>query len=456
MNENAFERFLKSSATEPLSFEVKVGTRLMQFEHRLQAERNLVHVYGTETAAQHELQERLREADALQRTFVDGALDAILFLDAKGVLTDCNPAAERLFGYRRSELAGKHLNKLRLFSQRQVSQLTRSTGGRSSGPDEFDVARKDGRRLSVVVSRAQARRNGKPEILVTVRDASERKRSSEDLARCRAELERLTAEHANLSKRARPAGPDVSQAVAQLTSRLNHDLRNSLGTIRNSVYYLDMALGANPDARLRDHRRIITAAIDRAVKSLAEIQDSVTASADARTRCEVAALIDQALGSTPIPDNVKLEKAVGDRLPAIEANSRRVSRVLSSIVRNALEAMPAGGTLRIDAAGSAGEVVISVADTGSGISAQNQARVFEPFFSTRPGGVGLGLLQARETVAADSGSIEFESEEGRGTTFRLRFPANAERRPAADSDRGPGAKSGDRPQESRPGDVRET
>jgi PAS domain S-box-containing protein len=422
LDERAFERFLRSSSSEPLTVEARLGARVIAFEHRLQSDRNLVHIYGTEVTGQREMQERAKDTDGLQRTFVEGALDAILFLDNRGNVTECNSAAERLFGYRRNEMTGKHLSRLRLFPPRQVPQITRMPGAKATGPDVLEVARKDGKRLSALVSRVSARRNGKPEIMITVRDNSEKRRSGEELARCKADLERLNAAQAERDKR--PAGPaDVAQVTARLTARFNHDLRNALGTVRNSTYYLELALAASPDARLREHCAMTNTALEQAVRALTHVQESVSTEPGQRSRQAVAGLIDQALKNVVVPDRVKTELAVAPNLPLIDVSPRGVERVLTAIIRNALDAMPDGGTLRIDATGSNGEVILSVADTGTGIAAQNQPRVFEPFFSTKPSGVGLGLLQARETVAADSGRIEFESEAGRGTIFRLRYPA---------------------------------
>ncbi len=97
-------------------------------------------------------------------------------------------------------------------------------------------------------------------------------------------------------------------------------------------------------------------------------------------------------------------------------------QALLNLVYNAIEAMPSGGglTIALDRRGDA--VEISVSDTGIGIKPEHRARVFQLFFTTRPGGSGIGLASAYKTVQLHDGSIDFESEVGRGTTFRIELP----------------------------------
>ena len=98
-------------------------------------------------------------------------------------------------------------------------------------------------------------------------------------------------------------------------------------------------------------------------------------------------------------------------------------RAVLNVVQNALEAMPQGGTLTLECARTAREVHLRVRDSGIGIPAEQVPRIFEPLYTTKPGGTGLGLYIVREILVAHEGRVTVESVEGQGTTFTFTFPA---------------------------------
>src|SRR5439155_15118994 len=108
-------------------------------------------------------------------------------------------------------------------------------------------------------------------------------------------------------------------------------------------------------------------------------------------------------------------------LPRVIADREKLSLVLRNLCTNALEAMPRGGTLRLSATASAGQVWIQVQDTGVGIA--GGVNVFEPFHTTKAGGTGLGLAIVKQIVEAHGGRISYTTGAGRGTTFTLVMPA---------------------------------
>jgi signal transduction histidine kinase len=113
-------------------------------------------------------------------------------------------------------------------------------------------------------------------------------------------------------------------------------------------------------------------------------------------------------------------------LGPIYADPARLEQVITNLALNAGQAMPHGGTLTIETSNADGppgpQVTLSVRDTGAGMDEATRARVFEPFFTTRPRGTGLGLPTIRRIVEQHGGRIAFESEPGRGTTFRIHLP----------------------------------
>jgi signal transduction histidine kinase len=119
---------------------------------------------------------------------------------------------------------------------------------------------------------------------------------------------------------------------------------------------------------------------------------------------------------------VEFEMVVDARATA-PVDEARVRQMLINLVENALQATPSGGRVQMSACAEGEDVLFEVSDTGRGIQRDVIDRIWEPFFTTRPDGTGLGLANVRKTVIAHGGSVEIGSELSRGTTFRVRLPA---------------------------------
>jgi signal transduction histidine kinase len=137
----------------------------------------------------------------------------------------------------------------------------------------------------------------------------------------------------------------------------------------------------------------------------------------------VTSVLEEALGRVVLRESIKLDREVPQDLPGIEIDRSQLVPLLERIITNAQEAMPQGGVLSLKARADNRAVTIGIGDTGIGMNGETRKRIFQPFFTTKPSWIGLGLLLAKETVEANLGRIEFESHPGRGTMFRLRFPA---------------------------------
>jgi signal transduction histidine kinase len=122
------------------------------------------------------------------------------------------------------------------------------------------------------------------------------------------------------------------------------------------------------------------------------------------------------------PGGVEIETTLAADLPRVLLDRTLLARALVNVVENALHAMPSGGRLTLATHAVDHAVGIDVADTGVGMDDEARARLFEPYFSTRAAGTGLGLTIAKRNVELNNGTIDVESAPGTGTTVRLRFP----------------------------------
>jgi signal transduction histidine kinase len=120
---------------------------------------------------------------------------------------------------------------------------------------------------------------------------------------------------------------------------------------------------------------------------------------------------------------IRIEKEI-EKLPHIEIDKEEMKKALLNILRNGVEATPSGGRMRIEAKDEKGENEISVKirDTGPGIPKENISRIFQPYFTTKKKGAGLGLAIAYRIVSDHRGKIEVETQEGKGTTFVIKLP----------------------------------
>jgi two-component system, sporulation sensor kinase E len=124
-----------------------------------------------------------------------------------------------------------------------------------------------------------------------------------------------------------------------------------------------------------------------------------------------------------IPGNIVVTTSYGEGLDSVVLDPDIMHRVVDNLVKNAVEAMPNGGKLTVSAKKEGEGVKVSVSDTGVGIPEESKRKLFSPLYTTKSGGMGLGLTYCRRAVEAQRGTISFESEVGVGTAFHIMVPA---------------------------------
>jgi signal transduction histidine kinase len=205
--------------------------------------------------------------------------------------------------------------------------------------------------------------------------------------------------------------------IGELAAGIAHEIRNPLAGI-----------GAAVEVLSDDNE--ITGEIRRQIKrlnaTLCNLLDFSRQREPEVAPCDVVAIIRPMLALVR-PDAQKHHIQVVEELPAdlppISADAGQAQQALLNVFLNAIQAMPDGGTLTIRAAARDGKVALHVSDTGVGISAENQRKIFSPFFTTKHRGTGLGLAITRTIMEKHGGAIRVESGTGRGTTFTLEFCA---------------------------------
>ena len=239
------------------------------------------------------------------------------------------------------------------------------------------------------------------------------------LDRGRSESERL---HARLREAERLA------TAGELAAGMAHEIRNPLAAIVNATALLTDEAGLTPDERATTLAalRIEARRLNRILSDFLHLARPKEAR---RTPGDIGAVVEHV--SALIRDDrsraprVDVKVAVDPRVPPFAFDRDQMIQVLWNVALNGVEAMNGRGRLSLEVARRDDDVALAVSDTGRGISPEHARRVFEPFYSGKANGNGLGLTIAERIVAAHGGRIEIDSAPGGGTRVRLLFPVEA-------------------------------
>jgi PAS domain S-box-containing protein len=216
--------------------------------------------------------------------------------------------------------------------------------------------------------------------------------------------------------------------LGQLAGGVAHELRNPLGVMSNAVYYLQLVL-SDSDEVTEEYLGIISQEIQNAEKTISDLLDFTRIKSPARSFTAVKEVVDSVLLRSPAPSDVDVIIQLPPNLPDVFADPQQITQILTNLVTNAYQAMPEGGSITVRAATTREEVALSVTDTGTGMSPETMDRLFEPLFTTKAKGIGLGLATSRYLVESNEGRISVESAEGKGSTFTVFLPTATDTAP---------------------------
>lgn len=220
---------------------------------------------------------------------------------------------------------------------------------------------------------------------------------------------------------------DRLAALGQLTAGLAHELRNPLGTMRASAEML-IKNTTQENAISRELAGFIASEVDRTNSLITRFLDFARPMHLRRQRTDLAELIDRAvleLSQHNPPYDVTVYKNYSPDIPPLDLDGELMERVIYNLLLNAVQATAPGGTVTVKTRLAEQEAEISVIDRGSGIEQQHLENIFNPFFTTKQEGVGLGLAIVSKIVDEHGGKIAVESEPGSGSVFRLYLPVTA-------------------------------
>ncbi|MBK7643055.1 MAG: PAS domain S-box protein [Planctomycetes bacterium] len=350
----------------------------------------------------------LRHQGAWLSAILDTAVEAIILIDSQGDIKSVNPATQRVFGYTPDELRGQNVKLLMPDPYREEHDgylgNYLATGVRKviGIGREVTGLRKDGTRFPMDLAVSEMHLGGVRMFSGFVRDATERKR--------------LEAEFLHSQK---------NEIVGRLSEGIAHDFNNMLMGIRSCARLAEEGLGVTDPTR----------ALLGEIEVTTQRGMALTRRLLAFGRNEPARLAPTSLASV-IDENVPMwRRLVGEEIEIVVGCIQQgdvllgdpglLEQILINLVVNARDAMPQGGRVWIETLREGSVLQLSVRDEGMGMDPTTCERIFEPFFTTKPAGqgTGLGLSTVMRIVRELSGRIQVDTQPGRGTCFRIRFPA---------------------------------
>jgi signal transduction histidine kinase len=211
-------------------------------------------------------------------------------------------------------------------------------------------------------------------------------------------------------------------AVGELASGVGHELRNPLNVIRNCAYLLNMSLSEKGDEEALNTLEVLDKQIDTANKIVTDLMDFTRIKPPSLHRTDVNSLIKESLSYVAVPEKINVRPRLNGNSYKIRVDPEQIGRVFTNIATNACQAMNGKGQLDIETGADDSFVRVSFKDNGCGIPEENIDKIFEPLFTTKPKGIGLGLAISKRLVEQNGGKITVVSKVGKGTTFNIDLP----------------------------------
>jgi two-component system, sporulation sensor kinase E len=328
----------------------------------------------------------------------------VLTVGPDGSVATANPAAERMLGMSEFEMVPKPIGSLFRFDGGISADVAKVLAGRLPlALRECTLVTANGSEVHVQVSTSRMRAVGGTVLgaVVTLEDVSDIKALTDQLIRA-----------------------DRLAAMGELTAGVAHEVRNPLGVIRASVQLLEDAKG-NP-SRTQEAAEVIKQEIDRLDRVIKALLDFGRPSKPTLVRTDLNEVLQDIVLFTnrfAKQSDVRIAEKLDENLPPVHGDPDQLKQVFLNLVTNAVQAMDkTGGTITIETRGAGEYVEVSVSDDGPGIAAVDLPKVFDPFFTKRAEGTGLGLTIVHRIIDEHEGHIEVESGPG-GTVFNVTLPA---------------------------------
>lgn len=215
-------------------------------------------------------------------------------------------------------------------------------------------------------------------------------------------------------------------AAGRLAAEIAHQIKNPLGIINNAAFTLQRTLGEKADRSAERQLQLIRDEVVRSDRIITELIGFAQLAEGRIERLDVVEELEGAVRRVFPPGSgfgTRVEREVNPPIPALFFSRRGLEEIFDNLLKNARDVLKGEGRIRISVKGTTEfGIQVAIADDGPGIPVEHRDRIFEAYYTTKPGGTGLGLAIVKQNLELFGGRVEVETEVGRGTTFRVWFP----------------------------------
>ncbi len=380
----------------------------------------------------HKTEQNVTCQENIAQSYINLVGNIVLVLDEQFKISFLNKKGYKILGYKEGELQGKTWEtclpaELRKEIHNRFNDWMQGKT-KPMASHENDVITRSGERRTIYWYNTDLK-DEKGNLIGTLssgEDITERKKAEEALKQAQAKLqdyaknlERLVEERTKqLQEKERMA------TIGQTAGMVGHDIRNPLQAIMGDLFLIEQTVNATPKCKsedIADSLASINDNIDYINKIVSDLQDYTRPLKPMITLVNIKQSINKILNVKRISRNLTKQIEVEDNL-TLKTDATYFRRIIENLTNNALQAMPQGGKLTIEAFQGQNNMTVIIQDTGMGIKESDKANLFKPLFTTKAKGQGLGLAVVKRLVEALNGTIVFESQEGKGAKFIIHLP----------------------------------
>lgn len=349
---------------------------------------------------------------SLNEHIIESMTGGVITINMNGVIATFNKSAELILGYNTYDLVGKSVFDAFPASGKNASlnAIIRETlqGKKTSSSREINIYSKAGKKIPIGITTSLLRdkKNTFLGIVVTFKDLAQIKHLEEQVRRA-----------------------DRLAAVGSLAAGVAHEIRNPLGSVKGLVQLLKEDL--KDDDQKKAYADIIVKEVDRLNKVVEELLSFARPDASELEANFIQLNINDVIEQTLLlaehdskREKIQIIKEFSSDVPLVLADAKKLQQAFLNIIFNAFGAMEDGGDLTIKTSFNKSTKVLNIvfSDTGIGISDEGQKKIFDPFYTAKASGTGLGLTISHQIISSHQGRINVKSEMGQGTTFTISLP----------------------------------
>jgi len=416
--------------------EAQINGNWFLMQYFLVPETSQIRIYFIPINEMKKIQQELEKEKRLLQNVMNGAENVhLVYLDRDFNFVRVNEAYAKNSGYKPHEMIGK--NHFKLFphiENEAIFKHVRDTGVPIEFKDKpfiFNNQPERGVTYWDWILKPVNDESGKVEGLVlSLIETTERKKTKTEMEQNAILLEAYASQMEKIASDRAKQLSDAERlaAIGQTAGMVGHDIRNPLQAIAGELFLAKDEIDTLSDGESKKNLQESIVSIEENLyyidKIVADLQDYTKPLKPNREAIRIEKAIEEALLIVNIPSKLQVVINIPKSFPTFSADFAMIKRALINLIQNAVQAMPNGGILKIAAICKDKYVCLNVEDTGEGISQEIQKKLFTPLFTTKSKGQGFGLAVVKRLIEAQNGTITYQTQYGKGTTFTIQLPLN--------------------------------